>query len=766
MGICMVFHENVVAHSAQGPRGKAPLIERRAAKETSSGEISDEGLFRSVFECAGAGIAMVDPNGTLVASNPALHTMMGYTEGELVGMHFSRVTAPEDASRDKAFFAALTHGERTSNSIEKHYVRKDGSRFWARTTASIAREEPKLFICLVENIDSSHEVLEALRDNEARYRLLVEGSEQVFFYQQDVDGRLLYVSPSVHKVLGYDAAEMLGVHYSRFAAPGAKQYLIETTEESMRDPKRRQPYTAECLRSDGTVVVLEFTSGPLKTRDGHTVIHGFARDVTAQKKAEAKLQLSDLILRSVETIILVGNGQGQIEFANDAATRTLGYAVEDLLGMGWWELHSHADPGAAIDRVASSARGERPVRTDSVIESVPDKKGLLHWIAWRDSKGPRDLLIGAGQDITELKVAQAEREKSELELRAIFEHALDAMMIVDDNGTYLDANPAACALLGVPKDEVIGKRIGDVASWSLDLVTEWERGALDRLKGQATITLPDKVVREIEYAVKEHILPGLSLLLARDVTEHKALELRLMQSQKMEALGRLAGGVAHDFNNMLMVIRGYSELMQAKTAADPLLARYISSIIDAADRAALTTQQLLAFSRRQVIQPQIVNLNSIVDEMARLLRRVLGEDVSLHLELARDLANIKADPGQLGQIILNLAINARDAMPTGGRLEISTRNVDIEDLKMSGIAEPISGRFSVLGVKDSGSGMDSETCSHIFEPFFTTKPQGKGTGLGLAMVYGVVKQSKGWINVESELGQGTEFKLYFPQKPR
>jgi two-component system, cell cycle sensor histidine kinase and response regulator CckA len=761
----MVFHENVTAQSVIGTPEKAPLIESRVPKEPSFSEICDESLYRCVFERAGAGIALVKLDGTVVASNPALQTMFGYTERELAGMHFSRVTAPEDVARDMGLFAALTRGEQASNSIEKHYVRKDGSRFWARRTVSIAHDKPKIFVCLIENIDSSHEVLEALRDNEARYRLLVEGSEQVFFYQQDADGRLLYVSPSVRKVLGYDAAEMLGVHYSRYAAPGsAQQRFIERTDDSVRDPKRRQPYTAECLRSDGRVVVLEFTSGPLKMRDGRTVIHGFARDVTAQRKAEAKLQLSDLILRSVETIILVGNGQGQIEFANDAATRTLGYPIEDLLGMGWWELHSHADPGAAIDRVASCARGECPIRTDSVIESVPDKKGRIHWIAWRDSKGPRDLLIGAGQDITELKVAEAAREKSELELRAIFENALDAMMILDDEGRYLDANPAACTLLGVPKDEVIGKRIGKIVSWSIDVAKEWERGTLDRLKGEATITLKNGVVREIEYAVKEHILPGLSLLLARDVTERKALELRLMQSQKMEALGRLAGGVAHDFNNMLMVIRGYSELMQTKTSADPLLARYTSSIIDAADRAALTTQQLLAFSRRQVIQPQIVNLNSIVDEMARLLRRVLGEDVELHLDLARDLYNIKADSGQMGQIILNLAINARDAMPTGGRLEISTRNEEVEELRMSGIAEPISGTFSVLRVKDSGSGMDAETCSHIFEPFFTTKPQGKGTGLGLAMVYGVVKQSKGWINVESELDRGTEFKLYFPRQ--
>lgn len=724
-------------------------------------------IFQAMYEKTTAGVAFGNSRGWIIAANPALHSMLGYGDGELAGVHFSRVTAPEDIARDEATITALAIGQRSADSVEKLYIRKDGSRFWARRTLSIIREQPKMFICQVENIESSREVIEALRDNEARYRFLVEGSEQVFFYQHGVDGRFLYVSPSVHRVLGYEAVEMLGMHYSRYAVPGSmQQSVIQRTEDSLSGVKRGQPYTAECLRHDGKVIVLEFTEGPIKMQDGRTVIHGFARDVTAQKKAEAKLQLSDLILRSVETIILVGNGNGEIEFVNDAATRTLGYAVEDLLGMGWWYLHSHADSATAMERVASGARGESPVRADSVIEPVPDKGGRVHWIAWRDSKGPGDLLIGAGQDITELKEAQTEREKSELELRAIFNHALDAMLIVDDTGTYLDANPAACTLVDLPKNEVIGKRIGTILSWSIDIGGEWQRGSLNRLKGEATVTLSNGKSREIEYAVKEHILPGLNLVLARDVTERKALELRLIQSQKMEALGRLAGGVAHDFNNMLMVIRGYTELMQNKISSNPLLARYTSSIIDAADRAALTTQQLLAFSRRQVIQPQIVNLNSVVDEMARLLRRVLGEDVSLHLDLARDLGNIKVDSGQMGQIVLNLAINARHAMPAGGRLEIKTRNIEVENLKMDGIATPISGTFSVLLVKDTGCGMDSETRAHIFEPFFTTKPQGKGTGLGLAMVYGVVKQSKGWIDVESELGHGTEFKLYFPRERR
>jgi two-component system, cell cycle sensor histidine kinase and response regulator CckA len=247
---------------------------------------------------------------------------------------------------------------------------------------------------------------------------------------------------------------------------------------------------------------------------------------------------------------------------------------------------------------------------------------------------------------------------------------------------------------------------------------------------------------------------------ARDVTARKRLEEQLLQAQKMEAVGRLAGGVAHDFNNLLTVINGYSaQALETLQPSDPLHLQ-VEEIYKAGERAASLTRQLLTFSRRQVVTPRTLDLNLIVSDMERMLRRLLGEDVELTTALARNLGSIHADPGQIEQVIMNLAVNARDAMPNGGRLLLETADVELGET--SGKLAVAAGRYVMLAVSDTGHGMDEETQAHIFEPFFTTKPQGQGTGLGLSTVFGIVQQSGGHISVYSEPGRGTIFKVYFP----
>jgi signal transduction histidine kinase len=251
-------------------------------------------------------------------------------------------------------------------------------------------------------------------------------------------------------------------------------------------------------------------------------------------------------------------------------------------------------------------------------------------------------------------------------------------------------------------------------------------------------------------------------LFAEDVTERRALEQQLRQAQKMEAVGRLAGGIAHDFNNLLMVISGYSEFLLAGIGSDPALRGPAQEIANAAERATTLTRQLLAFSRKQMLAPKVVDLNAVVTENLKMLTRLIGEDISLVMVPSSDIGAVKADPGQIEQVVMNLAVNARDAMPQGGKLTIETANVTL-GANYARFHSPVKpGDYVMLAISDSGMGMDTETQTHIFEPFYTTKGL-KGTGLGLSTVYGIVKQSEGYIWVYSEPGKGTTFKIYLPR---
>jgi two-component system, cell cycle sensor histidine kinase and response regulator CckA len=281
------------------------------------------------------------------------------------------------------------------------------------------------------------------------------------------------------------------------------------------------------------------------------------------------------------------------------------------------------------------------------------------------------------------------------------------------------------------------------------------------VQGTLQIKRSDAKVREVEFSGRANFLPGRHLWTCRDVTEKRLLEQELHQAQKMEAIGRLAGGVAHDFNNMLTVIRGYADLLLRKLPEEDPNRRYATGILQAADRSAMTTQQLLAFSKRRAPQGCCLNLNEVVSEMGKLIQRLIGEDVQLQFDLATGLKPVWGDPGQMGQVVLNLAINSRDAMPRGGVLKIRTSDLKIPDLEaLKGKLK--AGNYIRLDVSDTGMGMTEEVKQRIFEPFFTTKETGKGTGLGLSTVYAIVNSSGGYIDVASELGKGTHFTICFP----
>ena len=367
--------------------------------------------------------------------------------------------------------------------------------------------------------------------------------------------------------------------------------------------------------------------------------------------------------------------------------------------------------------------------------------------------------LDALRTASSLLAAAIHRELSDLvlreheeKLRAVFDTALDAIFITDDERRYVDVNPAGCEYLGVAKHELIGRKIDEFlpphklatveADWAKyiaggPMLAEWE-------------TLrSDGAVRISEASARPHFLPGLHIAFFRDVTERKRLEADLLSAQKLESLGRLAGGVAHDFNNLLTGITGYATLLLERANGDGELRRDLGEIVRAADRAAELTKQLLAFGRRQVLKPRPLDLNAVVADVEPLVQRLVGEDVELEIRSSSGLGTVRADPGQIEQVIVNLAVNARDAMPDGGRLTIETRNAG------DGLVE--------LVFTDTGLGMDEDTVGQIFEPFFTTREQ--GVGLGLASVYGIVRQSSGDVAVTSSPGAGTVFVITLPRVP-
>ena len=367
-----------------------------------------------------------------------------------------------------------------------------------------------------------------------------------------------------------------------------------------------------------------------------------------------------------------------------------------------------------------------------------------------------------------LRTLQEDLRRSEANFRSLVTNAPYGICSCDAGGKILDANPAFLQMLGLDSPgALIGQHIyslyADTDQW-FDLAdylrsTQPFKGLTAEWKRKDGTTVVRVSGRSVANGRKEGVVFE---LFAEDVTERRALEQQLRQSQKMEAVGRLAGGIAHDFNNLLMVISGYSEFLLERLGAEPLLRGPAQEIASAAERASSLTRQLLAFSRKQMLAPRIINLNDIATENLKMLNRMIGEDIDLVLTPGPNLWSVRADSGQIEQVIMNLAVNARDAMPSGGRLTIETANATLDEEYARTHAPVPAGDYVMFAISDTGVGMDSETQSHIFEPFFTTKGL-KGTGLGLSTVYGIVKQSGGYIWVSSEVGRGTTFKIYLPR---
>jgi two-component system cell cycle sensor histidine kinase/response regulator CckA len=494
--------------------------------------------------------------------------------------------------------------------------------------------------------------------------------------------------------------------------------------------------------------------------------------VLSSWEVQKNLSLLQGITEGTTDSIFVKDLQGRYLMINSAGARLLGREVEEVIGKDDTELFT-PETGRQImvgDRRVVEA-GKTQTYEELGVSSGVARTYLSTKGPYRGPNGQVDGLLGICRDITDRKHAEEEIRQSQQKLRIHFEHTPLAVIEWDTQLRITEWSPSAERVFGYSRAEAIGRDGSFLVPSALwEHVDKMGKEILQQSGGTRSanenITKDGRTISCEWYntpLVDEsgHLLGVASLV--QDVTERVALEEKLRQSQRMEAIGRVAGGVAHDFNNLLTVIMGYSQILTDGLPAASPLADATAQIRSSANRAAGITRQLLAFSRKQVLLPRVIDLNNIMLSLDTMLRRLIGEDIDVLTVPGRDLGAVKADPGQIEQVIMNLALNARDAMPNGGKLTLETENTELDDDYAREHPALQSGRYVMLAVSDTGMGMSSETQAHIFEPFFTTKDVGKGTGLGLATVYGIVKQSAGYIWVYSELNRGTTFKIYLPR---
>jgi two-component system cell cycle sensor histidine kinase/response regulator CckA len=594
-------------------------------------------------------------------------------------------------------------------------------------------------------------------------------------YRTTADGRILAVNDEFVTLFGYPSSDAL------LRTPAQALYVDPHDRERCRSQieldGRVSGFEEQLQKADGTVFWACTTMRVIRDGSGATMWYeGIVEDITVRRKAEEELRQSQRLLAEAQQVSGVGSWSWDISTNKVTWSKQLyriyGLAPSDFAAT--FEAYIHRVHPADRDRARAAVERALADRAAfSLQERVLRADGEIRWVQSNgevllDDAGQPVRMVGACLDITETKRGYEEQAR----LSQAVEHAAESVVITDPQWKIVYTNPAFESISGYTREDAIGRtprsllssgdrdevfyralsdKLARGESWKGRFINRRKDGKL--FEEDATISpVRDATAQIVNYvAVK------------RDVSAEQLLERQLAGARKMEAVGRLAGGIAHDFNNLLGVITGYSELVLRRVQADAALRGKVEQILKAANSAAGLTQQLLAFSRRQVLQPKVLDLGVMVNDMEQMLRRVLREDIDLVIRLEPDLGRIRADPGQIEQVIMNLVVNARDAMPAEGELTIEIQNAELEAGHLEAPFTVVEGRYVLLSVTDTGCGMDAETQAHIFEPFFTTKPQSKGTGLGLATVYGIVKQSEGYIWASSELDVGTTIKMYLPR---
>ncbi|MBN1935859.1 MAG: PAS domain S-box protein [Anaerolineae bacterium] len=723
-----------------------------------------EERFRILVESSPMAVVMMR-EGKYVYGNPASTRLLGLTDPkEIVGLDALSTIAPEFRPLVRERMGQIQQGQDNSP-IEMQIIKPNGQAVWTiSTSVSIEMDGQPTSVIVGQDVTDLKQAEQALRQSE---ETLNEAQEiaGVGSYIWDLRTDALEWSRHMFAIAGLDPDVFYGNLQDTInrSIHADDRESVQQQVAQMVEQKRTWPIEFRLVRPDGEVRWLRSGSRFEFDEQGSPVVCiGVHYDITERRQVEQALRQSEARFRTLSDLAPVGvyqtDAQGRCQYVNERWLEMAGLTFKQALGDGWVTGIHPQDRDLIASTWYKMVESQGRWGLEYRFQTPEGKTTWVFGLATPLFDGYEQITgyIGANMDITDRKAAEAEQERLLAEMQQLIAAVPEGVIWVDNAGHILMANPAAqrdlqvLAVYGGAK-----QMLEDLGGYPLDVVLTWS--------GEKAWYEVQADSRTFEIAAKAMPESAGWVLVIRDMSREREMQAHIRQQDRLAVIGQLAGGVAHDFNNILTAIKGYASFAADELADGNPIRADIEEIRIAADRAAVLTSQLLIFSRKQIIQPQVLNLNDVIANMDKMLRRIIGEQIDIQIELDPTAGNVEADLGQIERVVMNLSVNARDAMRDGGQLKITTQNVILTSQDIESHLDVAPGPYVLLTVCDTGTGMTEEVKSYLFEPFFTTKEQGKGTGLGLSTVYGIVKQANGHIEVESQVGQGSTFRIYLPR---